>query len=163
MWHLGRFEQYAADYAGMVDVIITDVPYGQKHLPIYEALATFAHAVLAPGGWLLCLSGWQEHKDVLIAWDATPLEYITVCTYVMLGHGGQASRRTSTGARIWQQRAKALLWYQQPGGTWDRRRCGTTDLILVKAGESADRDPQVFNPTATLVEHGLLSQRFMSV
>jgi hypothetical protein len=144
VWHLGRFEDHAQDYAGIVDVILTDLPYGKKNLPIYAALATFAQTVLKPGGWLLCLSGWEEHTAVLNCWDATRLEYVTVCSYVMLGHGGQGYKTLSTGRQYWQRHGKALLWYQQPGSIVHHRRAGTTDTFVVEEPDRADMDQDEF-------------------
>ena len=36
--HCGLFQSYAAAYAGTIDVIITDPPYGREYLPLYTAL-----------------------------------------------------------------------------------------------------------------------------
>jgi predicted RNA methylase len=144
VWHLGRFEDYAKDYAGLVSVILTDPPYGKKNLPIYAALATFAQTVLEPGGWLLALCGNDEHNAVRNLWDATPLEYITDCSYAMLGRGGKGHRYTSVGPQNWQQHWKPILWYQQPGAKADHRRAGTTDTCMVEAPTGADIDQEQF-------------------
>ena len=58
--HLGRFQDYQEAYAGKIDVLITDPPYARATLPLYDDLATCARAVLRPGGWLLCLTGWRS-------------------------------------------------------------------------------------------------------
>ena len=127
--HLGLFQSYQAAYTGKIDVIITDPPYGREYLPLYRDLASFAEHTLQPGGWLLCLTGWGELREILNLWHETDLEYITVCTYLMPGATLTAKKRTSTGLREFQQQAKPLLWYQKRGTKFHRRRAGTSDLV----------------------------------
>jgi hypothetical protein len=144
IWHLGRFEDHAQDYAGMVDVILTDPPYGKKCLPIYDALGQFAQTVLKPGGWLLCMCGNDLAHAVRTLWEATPLEWIADCAYVMLGHAGQADRRTSVGKRTYNRHWKPVLWYQQPGTKARARRGGTRDEWDVPEPKGADRNSEEF-------------------
>jgi site-specific DNA-methyltransferase (adenine-specific) len=144
VWHLGRFEDHAQDYAGMVDVILTDPPYGKKALPIYGALATFAQTVLKPGGWLLCMCGNDVSHAVRTLWDATPLEWIADCAYVMLGDAGQADRRTSVGRLTYHWHWKPVLWYQQPGTKACARRGGTRDEWDVEEPKGLDRNSEEF-------------------
>jgi hypothetical protein len=144
VWHLGRFEDYAQDYAGLVDVIITDPPYGMKYLPLYSALAAFAQTVLVPGGWLLCLSGNDVYHAVRRLWDASGLEWMLDCAYVMRGHGGQGSKRTSVGTQTYQRHWKPVLWYQQPGAPAQHRRAGTTDTWFVEEPKGKDMDQEEF-------------------
>jgi hypothetical protein len=145
-WHHGRFQDCALAYAGKVDVIVTDPPYGKRYLPIYSALADFALTVLVPGGWLVCLSGWDEHQAVMQAWAARPdLHYVTVGTYIMQGRGGKVSRRLpGTGGRAWQQHAKPILVYERHGTLADRRRGSFSDVILIPPTGAADLDQQTF-------------------
>jgi hypothetical protein len=144
VWHLGRFEDHAQDYAGMVDVIIADPPYGKKNLPIYDALASFAQTVLRPGGWLLCMCGNDLAHDVRTLWDATTLEWVADCAYVMLGHAGQAEARTSVGRHFYQRRWKPVLWYQQPGTPAEHRSCPTRDAWRVEEPKGMDRNTEEF-------------------
>jgi hypothetical protein len=144
VWHLGRFEDHAQDYAGMVDVILTDLPYGMPELPRYAALAQFASVVLTPGGWLLALCGTEEYHAVHELWKATTLERLTDCAYVMLGRGGNGHKRTSVGTQAFQRHWKPVLWYQQPGTKHHHRRAGTTDTWFVEAPTKKDMDQDEF-------------------
>jgi hypothetical protein len=143
-WHLGRFEDHACDYVGIVDVIITDPPYGKRVLPIYAALASFAQTVLRPGGWLLCMCGNDVYHAVRNLWDATPLEWVADCAYVMLGHGGQADRYTSVGKRTYHRHWKPVLWYQQPGTKAEARHSKTRDAWMVAEPKGKDMDREEF-------------------
>ena len=82
-WHHGRFEAYAQDYAGLVDVIITDPPYGKDNLPCYEALATFAATVLTPGAGS---SPWWVTSSAL-RWSAAGMPWAggSMCTSSRIG------------------------------------------------------------------------------
>lgn len=140
-WHHGGCEDYAQAYAGQVQVIITDPPYGRKHVPIYQALARFAATVLAPKGYLICMCGWEELREVLNVVHAEqpgllPLGQIG---YYMVGNHGGQGRRPETD-QVWTRHHKCVLWYQQAGGKRVHRRSGTTDVIVV---------PQ---PTRTLLD-----------
>ena len=146
--HCGAFQSYAAGYAGKVDVIITDPPYGREYLPLYADLAQFAMTVLAPGGWLLCLTGYGLLWDIGDVFRTSPLEYLTVCTYLAHGATLKAEKYTSTGKRAWNQQAKPLLWYQKPGTKLHRRRAGTSDLIQ---GQKKDMDRAEFHWQQSLV------------
>ena len=83
--HCGAFQDYETAYAGKIDVIITDPPYGREYLPLYRDLAQFALTVLVPGGWLLCLTGYGIDYDVRTTFNTSGLEYLTVCTYLIPG------------------------------------------------------------------------------
>jgi len=128
--HHGKFQDYAKRYRRIIDVIITDPPYGRDFLSLYKDLAHFALDTLHPGGWLLCLTGWGLLWDIGNIFNKTRLEYVTVCTYLMPSISPlKAEKRLSTGLRKFQQKAKPLLWYQKPGSQLHRRRAGTTDLV----------------------------------
>jgi DNA methylase len=138
-YHLGRFEDYADAYAGQIDVIIVDPPYGRKWLPLYESLGQFAHTTLVPGGWLLCLTGSQVLSTVLPAWEAMGFEHITTGCYEVREGASQQRRRTSTGWYIWHEHHKLLLWYQKPGTQAHHRRGGTRDAIRAHVLSKHDR------------------------
>jgi hypothetical protein len=142
VWHHGRFEDYQAAYAGKVQVIITDPPYGKKHLPIYAALVRFAGTVLAPKGFLLCMCGWEELREVLNLFADSTLHYLSVVSYILEGHGGQG-RRPET-QHVWRRHHKAVLWYQQPGPKAVRRRSGTTDVLVVSEPSGTEMDKARF-------------------
>jgi DNA modification methylase len=48
-----------------VTLILTDPPYGEKALPLYDALGALAARVLVPGGSLVCYSGQAMLPEVL--------------------------------------------------------------------------------------------------
>ena len=127
--HLGRFEDYAHDYAGRLDVIITDPPYSRRYLPLYTALGQFALTALKPGGWLLCVTGWGTDFEVRTSWNAAGLEFVTEEFYRMPEQPGDGTRPTSVGVLLWKQYEKPILWYQKPGTRGDRRRGVTRDRI----------------------------------
>jgi hypothetical protein len=137
--HCGRFEDYQAAYAGCVDVIITDLPYARKALPLYEALGQFALTTLVPGGWLLCLTGWGLDLAVRQGWQQAGLEFVTVGCYDMPGVHNRAEKRLSTGKRSWQEHHKPLLWYHKRGTAHHRRRAGGSDRIHVVAQPDMDQ------------------------
>jgi hypothetical protein len=123
-----------------VDVIITDPPYSRKYLPLYEALGQFALTTLRPGGWLLCLTGWDTDFVVRQCWNAAGLEYITTIQYEMLCEPGNGTRSTSVGALLWKQYHKPLLWYQKPGTPADRRKGGSKDVIHARVVSTPEMD-----------------------
>ena len=120
--HLGRFQAYQEVYAGKIDVLITDPPYGAESLAVYDALGTLARAVLRPGGHLFILSGDEEELDARLSLRAAGLECIGVLSYVITTSTSLGRKHTSTGMRKWQRRHKPLLWLQQPGLPKHHRR-----------------------------------------
>ena len=116
-------------YAGKIDVLISDPPYARATLPLYEDLASFARAVLRPGGWLLCLTGWGIDLDVRQMFKARGLEFLSVLCYHMPSSRSKCRKNSSTGWYAWQEHHKPLLWYQQPGTKKHHRRAGGNDLI----------------------------------
>jgi hypothetical protein len=139
--HQGEFQDYQDAYAGKIDVIITDPPYARATLPLYQHLAVFARAVLRPGGWLLCLTGWGIDLEVRQGFNAAGLEFLTVCCYHMPSIRSKARKYTSTGPRSWQEHHKPLLWYQQRGTKKHQRRAGGNDTIA--GGVSGSTTPQM--------------------
>ncbi len=88
-----------------VDVIVTDPPYSQEYLPLYESLAILARRALKPGGSLLVMAGQSYVPDVLNL--MTPhLAYHWLVAY--LTPGGQS-------AQLWQRSVntfwKPVLWF----------------------------------------------------
>jgi hypothetical protein len=127
--HQGRFQDYADDYAGMIDVIVTDPPYPKKYFPTYEALAQFALTTLVPGGWLVCLTGFHMDIDVRLSWQQVGLEEVHVGCYGMPSGSNKNQRKTSTGWHVWRERHKALLVYEKRGTPGHRRRGGAVNGV----------------------------------
>jgi hypothetical protein len=151
-WHHGRFEDYADAYAGQVQVILTDPPYGRKHVPIYQALARFAATVLAPKGYLICMCGWVEVRDVLNVFhdDQPGLKPLGFIGYYLLGPHVSTARLAATD-HLWRRHHKCILWYQQAGGKLVHRRSGTTDVIAVPEPTSKTMDKTRFRWEQNLV------------
>lgn len=88
-----------------VDAIITDPPYPEEYLPVYETLALEAVKVLKPGGSLLVMAGQSYLPDILRL--MTPhIRYHWLVAY--LTPGGQS-------AQLWQRKVntfwKPVLWF----------------------------------------------------
>ena len=91
--------------AESVDWIITDPPYPEKFLPVYEKLSAFGARVLKPGGGLVCMVG-QSYLPEIIAHLGRHLRYHWTLAY--LTPGGQSSQ-------LWERKVntfwKPLLWF----------------------------------------------------
>ena len=162
-WHQGRFQDYAQEYAGLVDVLITDPPYGKKNLPCYDALATFAQTVLKPGGWLLALVGDVERHAVECCWNALPWwQYVHLIMYRMLGNKGEGTTRTAMGARYFNRFKKGLLFYERHGTKSERRRGTFSDVIDVPLPEKAEMDKDEFKWQQNLLGFEQIVEMFTS-
>ncbi|NPV52203.1 MAG: hypothetical protein HPY71_01615 [Firmicutes bacterium] len=88
-----------------VDVIITDPPYPEEYLPLYETLAKLAARVLKPGGSLLVMTG-LTHLPGVIQLMAPHIRYHWALAYLM--PGGQSSQ-------VWARKVntfwKPVLWF----------------------------------------------------
>ena len=149
--HHGRFEDFAEAYRGQIDVILTDPPYERAALPVYAALVTLASTVLVPGGYFLCLTGKGLLPEIFALFAVPTLEYVTQIDYVFPGVHAQGARWTATGKRVWQERAKPVLWYERkapsrPKGARGRhpfkRFPGGTDRIVVECTAALDFDQE---------------------
>jgi len=100
--------------AESVDVIITDPPYPQEFLPVYEDLAAFAARVLKPGGSCVVMVG-QSYLPEIMAMMCRHLNYHWACGYMT--PGGQA-------VQLWDRKVntfwKPLLWFTKGeyAGDW---------------------------------------------
>jgi DNA methylase len=90
--------------AGSVDVIITDPPYPQEYIPLYEDLAKLAAYALKPGGSLLVMIG-QSYLPEILSLMTPYMAYHWIVSY--LTPGGQS-------AQLWQRKVntfwKPVLW-----------------------------------------------------
>ena len=91
--------------AESVDVILTDPPYGQEHLPLYKTLGDVALRLLKPGGSLVVLTG-QSYVPAILSLLGASLTYHWMLSY--LTPGGQA-------VQLWQRNIntfwKPVLWF----------------------------------------------------
>jgi len=88
-----------------VDVILTDPPYGEKYLPLYEKLGEVASRVLKDGGSLLLMAG-QSYLPKILDIMEPHINYNWTIAY--LTPGGQS-------AQLWQRKVntfwKPVLWF----------------------------------------------------
>lgn len=105
-----RWKLITADFrkaqleAESIDEIITDPPYPQEYLPLYEELAVFSLRVLKPGGSLLVMVG-QSYLPEIIHALGKHLKYHWTIAYLTPGPVTQ----------IWQRKVntswKPVLWF----------------------------------------------------
>lgn len=90
---------------GSIDAIITDPPYPEQYLPLYQELAYEAGRALRPGGSLAVMVG-QSYLDRIFALMAPHLRYHWTLAY--LTPGGQA-------VQLWDRKVntfwKPILWF----------------------------------------------------
>ena len=90
---------------GAVDVIITDPPYPEEFLSVYEELAHLAAYALKPGGSLVVMVG-QSYLPTILSLMTPIIRYHWTVAY--LTPGGQS-------AQLWQRNVntfwKPLLWF----------------------------------------------------
>jgi site-specific DNA-methyltransferase (adenine-specific) len=79
------------EWAGPVDAIVTDPPYGRDYLPLWSALGHIASAHLVPGGWLLAYSGQAVLPEVMATLGSDDLAYRWMLATVYPG-GEQMAR-----------------------------------------------------------------------
>jgi len=97
-----------------VDFIVTDPPYPQEFVPLYEELAIFASRVLKPGGSCIVMIG-QSYLPDIVAGMTKHLTYHWTCGYIT--PGGQA-------VQLWDRKVntfwKPLLWFTKGdyAGDW---------------------------------------------
>jgi site-specific DNA-methyltransferase (adenine-specific) len=93
--------------SGSIDVILTDPPYGQDAVPLFDALGALAARVLKPGGSLVVLCGQSYLREYFTQLEAH-LTYRWTLAYHM--PGGQA-------VQIWPAQVttfwKPVLWFVQ--------------------------------------------------
>ena len=80
------------------DAIITDPPYGEKHLPLLATLAAKAPRALKPDGILAVMFGNGFLPDVYSIMSRCALPYLWTMAYLIPGkHGIQWASRASNG------------------------------------------------------------------
>jgi 16S rRNA G966 N2-methylase RsmD len=93
----GDFREVLADLPDRsVDIILTDPPYTQDYLPLWEDLGAFAARVLKPTGVLLAYSG-QLHLPQVIAMLTQHLRWWWMCA---IRHAGASGYIVAGGRRI---------------------------------------------------------------
>jgi len=93
----GDFREVLADLPDRsVDIILTDPPYTQEYLPLWDDLGAFAARVLKPTGVLLAYSG-QLHLPQVIAMLTQHLRWWWMCA---IQHTGASGYIVAGGRRI---------------------------------------------------------------
>jgi len=117
---------------GSIDVIITDPPYPEEYLPLYEVLAERAAMWLKPGGSLVVMIG-QSYLPAIVATLSRYLDYQWTGAY--LTPGGQS-------AQLWERKVntfwKPVLWYVK--GEYQGDWIG--DVFQSRANEKESHDWQ---------------------
>ena len=111
------------------DWIVTDPPYPQEFLPVYDDLAELCVHSLKPGGSLLCMIG-QSYLPDIVAKLSKRLKYHWTLAY--LTPGGQA---TFLHARNVNTFWKPILWFTK--GDYAGRAIGDTTRSAVNDNDKS--------------------------
>ena len=102
----GDFREVLSDIPDhSVDIILTDPPYPQEYLPLWDDLGAFAARVLKPTGVLLAYSG-QLHLPQVIAMLTKHLRWWWMCA---IQHTGASGYIVAGGRRIMNQWKPLLI------------------------------------------------------
>jgi len=102
----GDFREVLADIPDRsVDIILTDPPYPQEYLPLWDDLGAFAARVLKPTGVLLAYSG-QLHLPQVLAMLTKHLRWWWMCA---IQHTGASGYIVAGGRRIMNQWKPLLI------------------------------------------------------
>jgi 16S rRNA G966 N2-methylase RsmD len=102
----GDFREVLADLPDhSVDIILTDPPYPQEYLPLWDDLGAFAARVLKPTGVLLAYSG-QLHLPQVLAMLTKHLRWWWMCA---IRHTGTSGYIVAGGRRIMNQWKPLLI------------------------------------------------------
>jgi ParB-like chromosome segregation protein Spo0J len=102
----GDFREVLADLPDhSVDIILTDPPYPQEYLPLWDDLGAFAARVLKPTGVLLAYSG-QLHLPQVLAMLTKHLRWWWMCA---IQHTGASGYIVAGGRRIMNQWKPLLI------------------------------------------------------
>jgi hypothetical protein len=102
----GDFREVLADLPDhSVDIILTDPPYPQEYLPLWDDLGAFAARVLKPTGVLLAYSG-QLHLPQVLTMLTKHLRWWWMCA---IQHTGASGYIVAGGRRIMNQWKPLLI------------------------------------------------------
>jgi len=102
----GDFREVLADLPDQsVDIILTDPPYPQEYLPLWDDLGKFAARVLKPTGVLLAYSG-QLHLPQVLEMLTKHLRWWWMCA---IQHTGASGYIVAGGRRIMNQWKPLLI------------------------------------------------------
>ena len=69
-----------------IDCIITDPPYPEMYLPLWEELGHFAMRAMKPSGFLICYAGHIHLNKIMRYFDDAGLKFYWICS---LNHAGR--------------------------------------------------------------------------
>jgi 16S rRNA G966 N2-methylase RsmD len=102
----GDFREVLADLPDRsVDIILTDPPYPQEYLPLWDDLGAFAARILKPTGVLLAYSG-QLHLPQVLTMLTKHLRWWWMCA---IQHTGASGYIVAGGRRIMNQWKPLLI------------------------------------------------------
>jgi 16S rRNA G966 N2-methylase RsmD len=105
--HLGDFNEIGKQIPNdSIDLILTDPPYGQASLPLYEQLGVFANRVLRDGGSLVTFSNYNKVQSYNLI-EKSGLNHVWDITVKLTGH---TNLITVYGVQL-DIRVKPLLWF----------------------------------------------------
>jgi site-specific DNA-methyltransferase (adenine-specific) len=142
---LGDFADQLADLDEAVDLVVTDPPYADDALDLYERLAKWASSAVRPGGVVAVYAGTYRLPEVLDALRASDLTYRW--TYSLdLSAGAQARYRAVNIIQRW----KPIIVMHRP--PWRPPPWGPD--VLVSPGPEKDVHPwqQSGAPVRELIE-----------
>jgi len=121
----GDFEEALADVPdGAASLVLTDPPYLETHLDVWERLSAFAARVLRPGGLLVSYAGSMHLPDE-VRGLASNLEYVRTIALVL-------STRTTINRGMFLQSWKPIFIFVKPPLHRTRWAC---DVIHGTGGE----------------------------
>ena len=129
-----------------IAAIITDPPYEEKYIPLYEDLAKRAARVLKPGGSLVVVSG-QYYLPQVLERMVLYMDYQWTLAY--LTPGGQSPQ-------IWPRKVntfwKPVLWFVK--GKYEGNWIG--DWLNFGEKEYGEMYSQVFDETGILIDYNTM-------
>jgi len=69
-----------------IDCIITDPPYPEMYLPLWEELGSFAMRTVKPSGFIVCYAGHIHLNKIMRYFDDAGLKFYWICS---LNHTGR--------------------------------------------------------------------------
>lgn len=136
------FDEFAPD---SVDLIFTDPPYSQEHLPLYAELSKFAAKVLKPGGSLVTFVGeyaLPEIFQLILSNSDSKLKY---WWRIIVKHAGKRARVHDRRVIVF---AKLLIWFVK-----GERPTMISDMDDYVESEPPDKDLHEWAQSPVEAEH----------
>jgi ParB family chromosome partitioning protein len=107
-----KYKLYQADFNDVeifdnsVDLILSDPPYAEKDLPLYERLGVLSQRVLKDGGSLVTFPNYKQLESINLI-KKSGIEYCWQICVVLNGHHGQVPVHGNEIVVCW----KPLVWF----------------------------------------------------